>query len=92
MNWVFFQVSIAVLLDNFLTASNDIKAAERLKVIQEHQAQKQARNLVVKSRCVTMLSDVVLVYLYLVPLPRPPPPLPPGPSSPLKREFSFAIF
>ena len=41
VNWVFFQVSIAVLLDNFLAASNDMKAAERLKLIQETQAQKE---------------------------------------------------
>ena len=41
VNWVFFQVSIAVLLDNFLAASNDMKAAERLKLIQETQAQQE---------------------------------------------------
>ena len=31
VNWVFFQVSIAVLLDNFLTASNAMKVAEYVK-------------------------------------------------------------
>ncbi len=44
VNWVFFQVSIAVLLDNFLTASNEIKLSERLKVIRDNQSQKQVKN------------------------------------------------
>jgi hypothetical protein len=44
VNWVFFQVSIAVLLDNFLTASNEIKLSERLKIIRENQSQKQVKN------------------------------------------------
>ncbi len=44
VNWVFFQVSIAVLLDNFLTASNELKTAERVKAIQQNQAQKLVKN------------------------------------------------
>lgn len=34
VNWVFFQVSIAVLLDNFLTASNAMKVAEYVNAIE----------------------------------------------------------
>ena len=44
VNWVFFQVSIAVLLDNFLTASNEMKMAERAKAIEQNQAQKLVKN------------------------------------------------
>ena len=39
-----FQVSIAVLLDNFLSASNEMKVAERLKLIQHNELQKQVKN------------------------------------------------
>jgi hypothetical protein len=44
INWVLFQVSIAVLLDNFLSASNEMKVAERLKLIQHNELQKQVKN------------------------------------------------
>jgi hypothetical protein len=44
VNWVLFQVSIAVLLDNFLSASNEMKVAERLKAIQVNELQKQVKN------------------------------------------------
>jgi hypothetical protein len=44
VNWVFFQVSIAVLLDNFLTASNEMKTAEKLKAIQQTQSKKLMKN------------------------------------------------
>jgi len=44
INWIFVQVSIAVLLDNFLTASNDIKCEERLQTIRANQAQKLVRS------------------------------------------------
>ena len=40
VNWVLFQVTIAVLLDKFLTASNEIKLAELLKDIQVNELQK----------------------------------------------------
>ena len=38
VNWVFFQVSIAVLLDNFLSASELMKAEEHRKKIKGRQA------------------------------------------------------
>ena len=44
VNWVLFQVSIAVLLDNFLSASNEMKLAERVKAIQLNELQKQVKN------------------------------------------------
>jgi hypothetical protein len=44
VNWVFFQVSIAVLLDNFLAASNEMKTEERHKAIQQNQSQKHVKN------------------------------------------------
>jgi hypothetical protein len=44
VNWVLFQVCIAVLLDNFLTASNEMKMAERLKAIQVNELHKQVKN------------------------------------------------
>ena len=44
MNWVLFQVTIAVLLDNFLTASNEMKLAERLQDIQVNELQKQLKS------------------------------------------------
>ena len=44
MNWVLFQVSIAVLLDNFLSASNEMKVADRIKAIQVNELQKQVKN------------------------------------------------
>jgi hypothetical protein len=44
VNWVLFQVSTAVLLDSFLSASNEIKLAERLKTIQVNELQKQVKN------------------------------------------------
>jgi len=44
VDWVFFQVSIAVLLDNFLTASNDMKTEEKLRAIQQNQSQKHVKN------------------------------------------------
>ena len=44
VNWVFFQVSIAVLLDNFLAASNAMKVEKELRIIQTKQTKKQLRN------------------------------------------------
>jgi hypothetical protein len=44
VNWVLFQVTIAVLLDNFLAASNELKQEERLKAIQVSELQKQLKN------------------------------------------------
>ena len=42
VNWVFFQVSIAVLLDNFLSASELMKAEEHRKKIKGRQARSLA--------------------------------------------------
>ena len=44
MNWVFFQVSVAILLDNFLAASNALKMEKELRVIQRKQTRKQLKN------------------------------------------------
>ena len=44
VNWVFFQVSIAVLLDSFLTANKSIKDEEIMRKLKEHQLQKQLKN------------------------------------------------
>jgi hypothetical protein len=44
VNWVFFQVSIAVLLDNFLTASESMKAEEYKRTIREKQMAKHIKN------------------------------------------------
>jgi hypothetical protein len=38
------QVSIAVLLDNFLAASNKIKEEKKLRVIKENRGLKQVKN------------------------------------------------
>ena len=38
------QVTIAVLLDNFLTASEEMKAEEHRRLVRERQAQKQLRH------------------------------------------------
>ena len=42
--WILFQVSIAVLLDNFLTASNSMKFEEASAALQEKQMAKQLKN------------------------------------------------
>ena len=44
VNWVFFQVSVAILLDNFLAASNALKMEKELRVIQRKQTRKQLKN------------------------------------------------
>ena len=44
VNWIFFQVSIAVLLDNFLAASNAMKVEKELSVLQTKQNKKQLKN------------------------------------------------
>ena len=44
INWVFFQVSVAILLDNFLAASNALKMEKELRIIQLKQTRKQIKN------------------------------------------------
>ena len=44
VNWVVFQVSIAVLLDNFLSASENLKQEEHRRHIQERQLEKHFQN------------------------------------------------